>query len=933
MQQTQRSAVGYAISVTFRRHLSLRRTRCPMPPSPTPILTLGFAGEPADALFKALDGRRIECLVDIRSAPDADSALTGEALRAACGTRQVRYVYLGDAVGERCDDPEAFERGIAKLCKAARQGMRVAVLAPPAAEEHRRDRVGAALTAQSIPVEHLAARKPRAESQPVMEEWDEAPPPLDFEAPPDDYGLPLEMAPALPPRAPSRPRQPVELEKALPLLREVFGYDTFRPVQEAVIRRVLAGDDTLAVMPTGGGKSLCYQLPALLFDGLTVVVSPLISLMRDQVEQLRPLGITATFLNSSLSGAEYAAESRAVAEGKVRLLYLAPETLVRPETQSLLDRAGVQCFAIDEAHCISQWGHDFRPVYRNLMPIRQRYPEAVCIALTATAAPRVRQDIRNILGLPEEGVLVSGFDRPNLFLGARRRQEGLEQLLEFLRGHPDQPGIVYCGTQAQTEAVAADLAARGITARPYHAGLDSATRTRHQQEFNRDEVQVIAATVAFGMGINKPNIRFVVHYSLPESMEGYYQEVGRAGRDGMRADCLLLWGLQDARLIGRFIDQGAPAEKPGRQARLNAMIRYGSTTNCRRSALLPYFGDDEVGENCGMCDNCTRPATLEMVDITEAAQKFLTAVQQTGQGFGCAYVVDVLRGSRNQRILDRRHENLKVYGTGKEHSAKQWRAWADVLLDEGLLEQDLEYGTLRLTRDAQAVLRGERQVMAAAETALPTARSDADAEYDAVLFERLRTLRRTLAEAQNLPPYAVFSDRTLAEMARHFPQSPEGLLTIHGVGQQKLNTYGEAFLEVLREYCTEHGIAEQVRAGAPPPPPSSPSRGQRCETVGRLFNQGKSLPELESQLGIQRRTLVQHLNDYVQTGGELDPERVLAACSLSDSEREAAVRAFEELGVERLRPVFDRLGERVPYDELHLVRILVRMQSGSSFGS
>ena len=404
-----------------------------------------------------------------------------------------------------------------------------------------------------------------------------------------------------PPRAVS---VETSMGRARHLLKDVFGYDEFMPLQAEIITNVLEGNDSLVIMPTGGGKSLCYQLPALLSDGLTVVVSPLIALMQDQVDALRQLGVAAVFLNSTLTPGEYAATVGLIRRGEIRLLYLAPETLLHPETLAMLDQSQVQLFAIDEAHCISSWGHDFRPEYRQLLPVRQRYSHAVCLALTATATPRVQEDIESILGFDASNRFVASFDRKNLYLGVKPRLDGLRQTIEFLEAHRDQSGIIYCTTRKQVDELAEQLQSLGWSALPYHAGLESDVRQRHQHQFVHDETAIIVATVAFGMGIDKSNVRFILHYNLPGNIERYYQEIGRAGRDGLRADCLLLFSQGDVGNIFYFIDQGAESERPGRQVRLQAMVRYAQSDECRRRPLLAYLGETYEPGNCGMCDNC-----------------------------------------------------------------------------------------------------------------------------------------------------------------------------------------------------------------------------------------------------------------------------------------------------------------------------------------
>ena len=428
-------------------------------------------------------------------------------------------------------------------------------------------------------------------------------------------------------------------------------------------------------MPTGGGKSLCYQLPALLFDGLTVVASPLISLMQDQVTQLQQLGVSAVFLNSTLTHDEYLSTTRQIRRGAVKLLYIAPETLLRPETLLMLGECQMDCLAIDEAHCISQWGHDFRPEYRQLAQMRERFPNAVCVALTASATSRVRADIRQALGFRNENEFIASFDRENLAIAVEPKVDLDQQIIDFLTAHLDQSEIIYCATQRQVDTLHEELVANDISALPYHAGLDTETRQRNQTAFIRDNVRIMVATIAFGMGIDKPDARFVVHADLPQNMECYYQEIGRAGRDGLPADCLLLFSYGDVDTIQYFIRQGAASEQAGRRERLTMLVDWATSTDCRRIGLLGYFGEEYEVDNCQMCDNCLMEAD-EQIDLTIPAQKFLSCVARTGEIFGINHIVDVLRGSRTRRVLEFAHDKLSTYDIGKEYSAEQWKLLA-----------------------------------------------------------------------------------------------------------------------------------------------------------------------------------------------------------------------------------------------------------------
>ncbi|MFW6070668.1 MAG: DNA helicase RecQ, partial [bacterium] len=548
-------------------------------------------------------------------------------------------------------------------------------------------------------------------------------------------------------------------------LKTVFGFDDFRPLQEQVIDNVLDKRDTLAVMPTGSGKSLCFQLPALLFPGLTVVVSPLISLMEDQVMQLREMGVAAAYLNSTLDYDSYLGVVERVRRGRVRLLYAAPETLLRPETLVLLEQVPVDCLTIDEAHCISEWGHDFRPEYRQLTDLRRRLPDAVCLAITATATEHVRQDIKDSLDIPDAQAYVASFNRENLFLEVAQKTDVLGQTLAFLRERRGQAGIIYCTTRKQVDVLTEQLRANGYAALPYHAGLPDHTRRRHQRQFMHDNADIIVATVAFGMGINKSNVRFILHVDLPKNLESYYQQIGRAGRDGLPADCLLLYSYSDVHTINYFIREQDPAQQPGAQARLEAMIGFAEAKLCRRQPLLNYFGEAYDEENCDNCDNCTREQQ-ELADLTEPAQKFLSCVKRTGEIYGASHIINVLRGSKAKRVLSRGHDKLTTYNIGREFSTKQWKQLARQFIQMGLLTQDMTHGSLKLTKKGYGVFRGEtvKGVLPQKEQRAPRrerrAESAVDGEHDAELFELLRARRRALAEEAGLPPYTVFQDRT-----------------------------------------------------------------------------------------------------------------------------------------------------------------------------
>ena len=587
------------------------------------------------------------------------------------------------------------------------------------------------------------------------------------------------------------------------VLRDVFGYDSYRPLQREVIEQVAAGGNAFVLMPTGGGKSLCYQVPALVRPGTAIVVSPLISLMKDQVDALRANGVAAAFYNSSLDEGDARRTLARLHAGELDLLYVAPERLMTDAFLARLRTIPVALFAVDEAHCVSQWGHDFRPEYIALGRLRELFPDIPLVALTATADEATREDVRDKLGLQGAPTFVAGFDRPNIRYTVVAKSKPGEQLLAFVRQRPGDSGIVYCLSRRRTEEVAAHLAAEDLRAAAYHAGLPASERTAVQDGFLRDEIQVVVATVAFGMGIDKPDVRFVVHYDMPKNIEGYYQETGRAGRDGMPADALLLFGMQDVVTARALIEAGGdPAQVRIELHKLNAMVGFAESLACRRRALLGYFGE-EIAADCGNCDVCLDPP--ERYDATEHAQKALSCVFRVGQRFGARHVAEVLRGADTARIRELGHDRLSTYGIGKDLSSDAWMSVIRQLVHAGYLRQDLAaYSVLKLTPAATPVLRGERRV----ELAVPRegrraavakrARLTADGRaMDEALFQRLRALRKRLADEQGVPAYVVFSDATLAAMAALRPTTPEGLLRVSGVGPVKLARYGEAFLAVL----------------------------------------------------------------------------------------------------------------------------------------
>jgi ATP-dependent DNA helicase RecQ len=610
------------------------------------------------------------------------------------------------------------------------------------------------------------------------------------------------------------------IDQARSVLKTVFGYDEFRPLQFEIITNILEKKDALVVMPTGGGKSLCYQIPALIFEGLTIVISPLISLMKDQVEQMLQSGVAAAVLNSSLSADEYRRNVQLVKQKKAKMLYLAPEALLKNSMLELLSAINIECLAIDEAHCISQWGHDFRPEYRRLAEVRDHFRAAACVALTATATPRVREDIKTSLNMDPGREFVASFNRENLFIHIHPKDNPLDQTIQFIRQFPDQSGIIYCFSRKQVEDLSAVLANEGFSVRPYHAGLSDQDRHRNQEAFIRDDVQIIVATIAFGMGIDKPNVRFVVHFDLPQNIEGYYQEIGRAGRDGLKSQCLLLFSYGDVQKIKYFIDQKNDHEKRVANIRLSSLLRLAETEVCRRIPLLHYFGEDYTIDKCNMCDNCLSEEK-ELVDITVDAQKFLSCVKRTGETFGSNHLIDVLRGSQAKKVLQFGHHKLSTYGIGENYSKKQWQQLSRQFLHKGLMVQDMEFGSLKLTAKGWDVLKNDlkiwgqlEQKAASAPSVKETVKLD-DLDYDRELFEILRKTRKELADGAGVPPFVIFADKTLVEMAAYFPQSSDNFLDIHGVGKVKAKKFGTLFMQVIGSYCRDNQIQERPKN--PPP--------------------------------------------------------------------------------------------------------------------
>ena len=589
------------------------------------------------------------------------------------------------------------------------------------------------------------------------------------------------------------------------ILSDVFGYSTFRGDQEAAINAAMDGHDSLVLQPTGGGKSICYQIPAMLMEGVTLVVSPLIALMQDQVAALQQLGIGAAFLNSTLSGEEQSAVYKRLASGEIKLLYVAPERLMQSHTIQRLQSLEVGLIAIDEAHCVSQWGHDFRSDYLSLGQLTDYFPGVPRMALTATATSEVRSEIAEQLRLLNPLRFIAGFDRPNIRYQVQSKVDTKRQLLTLLGDYRDDAGIIYCMSRKKTESTAEWLSKEGFIALPYHAGLAAATRAENQHRFINEDGVIIVATIAFGMGIDKPDVRFIAHLDLPKSIESYYQETGRAGRDGEPSVAWMIYGLQDVVRLSQMVEtsQAGEARKRNDRAKLDALLGWCEVTECRRRSLLAYFGD-ELEQDCGNCDVCLTPP--EVFDGTEVARKILSAVYRTGQRFGAVHVIDVLMGKDNEKVRQHGHDQLGVFGIGAELEQQQWRSVLRQLVVLGLLTVDSAgYGALQLSEKSRPLLRGEmdlplRRDLLVARKARKAKRKSVDiAEQDRGLFDALRECRRELAEENSVPPYVIFHDATLMQMAAEKPTTPDAFLEISGVGQTKLDRYGESFLQIISD--------------------------------------------------------------------------------------------------------------------------------------
>jgi ATP-dependent DNA helicase RecQ len=740
----------------------------------------------------------------------------------------------------------------------------------------------------------------------------------------------------------------------LSTLKKYFGYDSFLPLQESIIKNVLSGNDCLVLMPTGGGKSLCYQLPALMLEGIAIVVSPLIALMKDQVDALVSSGAAAAYINSSLDYDEIDNIKARLKNGEIKILYIAPERLMMPEFLSFIksDKIDIKLIAVDEAHCISEWGHDFRPEYRQLAVLKNSFPSASVIALTATATAKVQDDIVHQLKIADAKTYRSSFRRPNLNIKIEAKIDPYQQLLKLLDKHKKDTGIVYCQSRKQVDTLASALQRSGHKALPYHAGMSAVERSVNQDRFVKDEVEIIVATIAFGMGIDKSNVRFVVHYDLPKNLEGYYQEIGRAGRDGLESDCILFFNYGDKVKQEHFIRQKESAtEREIAYRKLQEMVDFCMSSTCRHEALLKYFGEntgdskDMDSLNCRACDICLEPR--EVFDATIEAQKVLSTVFRVNERFGTSHVIDILLGSKNKKLAAQGHDTLSTHGIGKDRSRLEWRLIIQEMIGlEYLVLDEDGYSVLKIGSRGKLALTGKEKVFLTKpkieiglasskdgkQTNAGSKKSKIDEkDVDSELFEILRDLRKNLADDANLPPYIIFPDTTLKEMAAYYPGNLAALSGISGVGEVKLKKYGEAFLSSIIDYCAGKGIetqkeslsakalsvktASQTKTMAEAPATSASSTIN--ETL-KLHNEGFSITEIASKRSLKVTTIAAHLEWLILNGEEIDIDRYVSI----DNQKEIE-RALDEIGadgIEMLRPIKDLLGDNISYDQIKLVR-------------
>lgn len=717
----------------------------------------------------------------------------------------------------------------------------------------------------------------------------------------------------------------MKLTEARAALKKYFGYDQFRPMQAEIIERVYQGKDALVLMPTGGGKSVCFQIPALTMEGACIVVSPLIALMKDQVEGLRANGVRAAFLNSSLGGTETRQTEDDFFNGRIDLLYVSPEKVVSQNFLPLLQRAKISLFAIDEAHCISAWGHDFRPEYAQLRFLKQQFPAIPMIALTATADKVTRRDIIEQLALQDPETFIASFDRPNISLEVRPGQKRIEQILNFIKQRPGQSGIVYCLSRKSTEELAVKLMGKGIRAACYHAGMSDSDRSRIQEDFINDKTPVICATVAFGMGIDKSNVRWVIHYNLPKNIESYYQEIGRGGRDGAKADALLFYSYGDVAVLQDIISKNESENTEIQLAKLDRMKQYAEALACRRRILLSYFSED-LSQNCGNCDVCSNPP--QFFDGTVIAQKALSAVYRMREESGIGILIDVLRGSGKKEIFEKGYQDLKTYGAGRDIGYGEWQHYLHQLINLGYIElvPDRHHVACLTAASHRVLFEGEKVAL----VRMATVRERMEAEQVKVkvtkerqrsrgeLFEELRQLRLRLSQKQGIPPYLVFSDATLEEMAAAIPRDEWDLQDISGVGEKKMQQFGVEFLKVINDYARRTGMPEKPAVVRTPPPvkTSKPKSTATMQVTLEFFQEGANPELIARERNLTVGTIYEHLAQLLESGEDIPILKL--ATSQEIQQVKSALRGLDDPPY-RLKPIYDACGGQIRTELIRMI--------------
>ncbi len=711
-------------------------------------------------------------------------------------------------------------------------------------------------------------------------------------------------------------------------LKKYFGYDKFRPEQEEIINSVLAGNDNFVLMPTGGGKSLCFQLPALELPGITLVISPLIALMKDQVDALQANGVPAEFINSSISPAEITRIQKEAEAGELSLLYIAPERFANRESREFLQGLNISLIAIDEAHCISEWGHDFRPEYRNLRNLKTLFPRVPLIALTATATTKVREDIINQLDIPDAKIFISGFNRPNLHLRVIEKKNAYAKLINLLKKHQDESVIIYCFSRKDTEKLAADLKHAGHKALAYHAGLDANRRKKNQDLFIRDEVNIMIATIAFGMGIDKPDVRLVVHYSFPKSLEGYYQEIGRAGRDGLTSQCVMFYTFADANKHQYFI-RNIEDDTLRNQAerKLQEVIDFANTKLCRRQHILKYFGEHYEDVNCQSCDNCT--IERANFDATIITQKILSAIIRTGNRFGENHIIAILKGKKSEKITSYNHDQLSVYGLAKDLSDQALKDIINQLIHLGLIKKQTDiYAGLSVTPLGTKFLNNRETIelnRIAQEEEEIKLRTKGELAFDQVLFAKLRHLRKLLADQAGVPPFVIFSDTSLQEMSYYFPITKDDFGKISGVGISKLNQYADDFIQIISAHIKSNNLSSRPinkKAKKEPvekiPKSPSPINRQSSAFILNFLSKGSSISAMAKSRKLTQATILNHIEKMIDSGMKLNLNYLKPKPAIYDQ----IISAFDKHTDAKLKPIYEELHGKVDYEDIKIVRLI-----------